>query len=119
MAGRVAPAAGTGLSRHDLAALRSVLLEQRAFRREQLRRVRQTPPREGSGRRLSALEEVQDCLAMGARIVLADVEAALARIDTGHYGRCCHCRQAIGLARLRICPQTSYCAECHRVREQG
>lgn len=115
MAGRAAPAVDTGLTRHDLAALRSGLLEQRAFRREQLRRIREAPPGESP----SPLEEVQDCLAAGARIVLADVDAALDRMSTGHYGRCCHCHGAIGLARLRICPQTLYCAECHRVREQG
>lgn len=117
MAGRVAPVANAGIASRDLAVLRSSLLEQRAFRREQLRRIRQSP---GSPARLrSAMVEVQDCLAMGARIVLADVEAALARMETGHYGRCCQCREAVGLARLRICPQTLYCAECHRLREQG
>jgi RNA polymerase-binding transcription factor DksA len=119
MVGLVAPATDTGLSRRDLAALRSGLLEQRAFRREQLWRIRQAPTRVSSRRHPSALEEVQECLALGARIVLADVEAALAGMDAGHYGRCCDCREAIGLARLRICPQTLFCAECHRVREQG
>jgi len=120
MAGRVAPAANAGLTRPELAALRSALLEQRTFRREQLRRIREVPThRERVRRHTSALEEVQDCLAVAARVVLADVEAALDRMETGHYGRCCHCRDPIGLARLRICPQTLYCAECHRVREQG
>ena len=52
-----------------------------------------------------------------ARLVLADVEAALDRMNTGHYGDCRSCRGPIELARLRICPQTLYCAECHRLRE--
>ena len=119
MAGRVASVVNAGIAGRDLAVLRLSLLEQRAFRREQLRRIRQAPPPGSPARLRSALVEVQDCLATGARIVLADVEAALARMETGHYGRCCHCREAVSLARLRICPQTLYCAECHRLREQG
>ncbi|MBB5976808.1 TraR/DksA family transcriptional regulator [Kribbella solani] len=54
---------------------------------------------------------------IAARDVLADVEAALDRMETGHYGQCRECRGGIALSRLRICPETLYCGDCHRARE--
>jgi len=107
-----------GLKPQELAVLRAALLEQRAFRREQLAGIRRsTGPDEAVGDRRTARAQVRDHLAVAARIVLADVEAALHRIDTGHYGQCRACRGVIELSRLRICPQALYCGECHRVRE--
>ena len=103
-----------GLPSRELAALRVGLLEQRAFRREQLLVIRRSWIPDG---RSTARAEVQDHLAVAARTVLADVEAALHRMDTGHYGHCRACRGAIEVSRLRICPQALYCGECHRVRE--
>ncbi|HEY3556887.1 MAG TPA: hypothetical protein VGL05_05480 [Kribbella sp.] len=94
--------------------LRAALLEQRAFRTEQLAGIRRR-----EGQRGAAQDEVQDHLAAAARGVLADVEAALDRIHTGHYGHCRGCRGPIELPRLRICPQTLYCGECHRLQEAG
>jgi RNA polymerase-binding transcription factor DksA len=116
---RTAAAFNAGLPRQVLAALRARLLEQRAFRREQLRTIRLSAPKGSVGADRAAQAEVQDHLAGAARIVLADVEAALDRMDTGHYGRCIRCRRPVELHRLRICPQTVYCGECHRVREAG
>jgi DnaK suppressor protein len=116
---RTATAFNAGLPRQELATLRATLLEQRAFRREQLRTIRSSVPNEPIGADGSARAEVRDHLAVAARIVLADVEAALDRLDTGHYGRCVLCRRPVEVRRLRICPQTVYCAECHRVRESG
>ncbi|MGW7680766.1 TraR/DksA family transcriptional regulator [Kribbella sp. NPDC054772] len=109
-----------GLSRQELATLRVNLLEQRAFRREQLSAIRRSArPKQSSGGQGSALVEVQDQLTVAARLVLADVEAALDRMDTGHYGRCHGCRSTVEVQRLRICPQCLYCGECHRLRESG
>ena len=107
-----------GLPRQELAVLRAGLLEQRAFRREQLLGIRQSAGSDWAGEvRSTARAEVLDHLTVAARIVLADVEAALDRMDTGHYGQCRACRGAIEVPRLRICPQALYCGECHRVRE--
>ena len=104
-----------GLPGDELAVLRAKLLEQRAFRREQLVGIHQRPVApEHHG---AARAEVRGYLAVAARGVLADVEAALDRIHTGHYGHCRGCRGPIELPRLRICPQTLYCGECHRLQE--
>jgi DnaK suppressor protein len=42
---------------------------------------------------------------------LADVEAALARIDDGTYGRCEVCDQPVSPARLEAMPSTRFCIE--------
>ncbi|MEU9336017.1 TraR/DksA C4-type zinc finger protein [Streptomyces sp. NPDC048290] len=101
------------LSADDLAAIREDLLEQRAFREEQLRRI----AAEGDGS--PARVEVRITLAASARMVLADVEAALCRIAEGRYGRCRTCRRPIGRAHLLIVPQTRYCARCQRGPGEG
>ncbi|GAA3135774.1 RNA polymerase-binding transcription factor DksA [Kribbella aluminosa] len=96
-----------GLPHDELAVLRAKLLDQRAFRSEQLA---------GYGGS-AVLDEVHGQLVGAARHVLADVEAALDRMNTGHYGHCRACRTAIDLPRLRICPESLYCVTCHRERE--
>ncbi|MFD5497756.1 TraR/DksA family transcriptional regulator [Streptomyces sp. GDS52] len=108
------------LTSEDLAALRANLREQQLFRQEQLRQFAADvgsgpgePLREEGAGRL----EVHVRLAASARMVLADVEAALARMDTGGYGRCHLCRGPVERDRLLIVPQARYCARCQQVRE--
>ncbi|MFD8273610.1 TraR/DksA family transcriptional regulator [Streptomyces flaveolus] len=111
----------TRLSPEDLAALRDNLLEQRAFREEQLRQITTVPARadERRRRRSAAQTEVRGQLAASARMVLADVEAALDRMAEGRYGSCHLCRRPIARERLTIVPQARYCARCQQVREAG
>ncbi|MFE0477935.1 TraR/DksA family transcriptional regulator [Streptomyces sp. NPDC058947] len=111
------PPGAPHLSAEDLAVLRENLREQRLFRREQLRRL--TGPvasraEDRRGQRASAQLEVSVKLAASARMVLADVEAALARMDAGVYGACGRCRHALERERLMIVPQARYCARCQR-----
>ncbi len=111
---------GTGsgsLPPAELAELRKMLEEQRVFRRDQL-----TGPASGRGGgepETASRREVRDALCTTARMVLADVEAALRRMDDGGYGRCLRCGHAIALPRLRIVPQARYCSPCHRLGEAG
>ncbi|MFG1910227.1 TraR/DksA family transcriptional regulator [Kribbella sp. NPDC048928] len=107
------------LSPLQLATLRAALLEQRSFRRQQLVTLHRPPAQAALDAEVDAEVhvEVRDHLATAARAVLADVEAALDRMHTGHYGQCRACRRPIALSRLRICPQCLYCAECHRLQE--
>ncbi|MEU3739134.1 TraR/DksA C4-type zinc finger protein [Streptomyces sp. NPDC032198] len=108
------------LSLEDLASLRENLREQSLFRREQLQQLspsaltrtdalldRQSPSR----------IEVRVKLAASARMVLADVEAALVRMDRGDYGACHLCRHPIDRERLLIVPQARYCARCARCQQ--
>ncbi|WP_367835002.1 TraR/DksA family transcriptional regulator [Streptomyces rochei] len=110
----------TRLSPADLAVLRENLREQRLFREEQLRQIAAAPSRAGEPSRRSAGQtEVRVKLAASARMVLADVEAALARMAEGRYGACHLCRRPIDRERLMIVPQARYCARCQQVREAG
>jgi DnaK suppressor protein len=52
---------------------------------------------------------------------MADVEAALERLDAGVYGDCLECGEPIALQRLLVLPAARRCAACqaaheHRVR---
>ncbi|GAA3959261.1 hypothetical protein GCM10022384_10090 [Streptomyces marokkonensis] len=111
----------SSLSPEDLAALRDNLDEQRLFREEQLRQIATIPSRadELIQRRSAAQREVRVELVASARMVLADVEAALERMAEGRYGVCHLCRRPIDRERLMIVPQARYCARCQQVREAG
>ncbi|MET9816239.1 MULTISPECIES: TraR/DksA C4-type zinc finger protein [unclassified Streptomyces] len=118
----IADRAATRLSAEDLAALRENLTEQRLFRQEQLQQLAgAAPSRKGDVPRHDAASqvEVHVKLAAAARMVLADVEAALRRMDEGSYGTCRLCRGPIARERLMIVPQARYCARCQHVREAG
>ncbi len=43
---------------------------------------------------------------------LAEIEAALMRIQEGRYGRCLSCGGPMGLQRLRAIPEARYCVAC-------
>jgi RNA polymerase-binding transcription factor DksA len=43
---------------------------------------------------------------------LAEVEAALVRIQEGRYGTCLNCGGPMGLQRLRAIPEARYCVAC-------
>lgn len=110
----------TPLSPEDLAALRENLHEQRLFRQEQLRQIAATSRADALVQRRAASQvEVRVQLAASARMVLADVDAALLRMDEGGYGVCRLCRRPIARERLTIVPQARYCARCQQVREAG
>ncbi|MDQ2677445.1 MAG: TraR/DksA family transcriptional regulator [Actinomycetota bacterium] len=49
-----------------------------------------------------------------ARAELAEIDAALARLDDGAYGQCTACGDRIGVARLDALPATSTCIRCAR-----
>jgi DnaK suppressor protein len=57
-------------------------------------------------------------LARNARENLALVQAALTRIDTGAYGVCESCGQAIGKARLQAFPRATLCLACKQRTER-
>lgn len=112
----------TILSIEDLAALREDLHEQLLFRKEQLQQLTaaSVPRTEARlDRQADPQREVRIKLAASARMVLADVEAALARMDQGTYGSCHLCREPIDRVRLMIVPQARYCARCQHARREA
>jgi DnaK suppressor protein len=48
---------------------------------------------------------------------LREVNQALARIQSGHYGRCADCDADIPFERLKAEPQALRCIECETARE--
>ena len=51
------------------------------------------------------------------RLALDEIAAALTRLETGTYGSCQRCGDAIGEARLDALPRARYCIECQRLGE--
>jgi RNA polymerase-binding protein DksA len=45
---------------------------------------------------------------------LAEIDAALARIDAGTYGACTNCHQPIAAERLEALPWAAHCIDCQR-----
>lgn len=113
---------GAALTTDDLDVLRENLRDQYLFRQEQLRQIGSAAPSRADdllGRQVPSQLEVRIKVAASARMVLADVEAALRRMDEGRYGACHLCRRPIARERLLIVPQARYCSRCQQVREAG
>ncbi len=46
---------------------------------------------------------------------LADIEAALQRLDAGTYGECVSCGEPIGEGRLKVRPAATQCLDCAEI----
>lgn len=77
---------------------------------------REEPVAAGDDERSIELEDrdVLEELDATARLELKQVEHALARIETGEYGRCESCHRPIQTARLELVPFATRCAPCER-----
>ena len=63
-------------------------------------------------------DEVIDALGEAARQELALISNALARIESGEYGQCSSCGEAIGLERLHALPYVAHCVACAEARDK-
>jgi RNA polymerase-binding transcription factor DksA len=50
---------------------------------------------------------------------LAQVEAALARLEAGSFGTCVRCGNAIAPERLEALPWAAHCIDCQRIVGRG
>lgn len=62
-------------------------------------------------------DELSDAEQQRDRDELAQVEAALRRMDAGTYGECTDCGEAIAPARLQLQPAAARCAACQQAHE--
>ena len=108
------------MSTTDLSTQREALLAERDHLLTQLEHMGRTPGTadlefdEGfadSGQVTAERGEV-DALAGSLTENLADVDAALVKIDDGTYGTCEDCGTAIPAARIEAVPAARYCITC-------
>ncbi len=50
------------------------------------------------------------------RVMLVDVDRALARVSEGKYGQCESCGKDIGAARMEFRPTSRFCVDCKSKR---
>jgi RNA polymerase-binding protein DksA len=62
--------------------------------------------------------EIDYTLEENSAHVLTAIDAALARIDQGTYGRCARCGRPISPERLEARPWASLCIDCQREEER-
>lgn len=62
--------------------------------------------------------ELDYTLEENAEHLLAEIDAALKRIETGTYGVCTNCGQQIPEERLEALPWATLCIDCQRDRER-
>lgn len=97
----------------DVDAFRADLERHRRFRVEQLNELA-VDPSAGSDR---ALDDVMSALTTAAETTLADIDAALHRIDEDCFGFCQICASAIAVDRLKALPTASLCMSCQYAKE--
>ncbi|WP_322937748.1 TraR/DksA family transcriptional regulator [Nocardioides bizhenqiangii] len=85
-----------------------MLLQQRAFRIDQLNRL-DSPTATKSD---PARDEIGATLREAARRVLTLIDAALRRIEEGSYGHCQRCGDLMSLHRLTALPMSTLCGRC-------
>ncbi len=57
-------------------------------------------------------EATPEALPSTAQRELAEIEAALGRLEAGRYGTCLACGGPMGLQRIRAIPEARYCVGC-------
>ncbi len=70
------------------------------------------PPAGDPAARWSDYEGAAEPRSEIVRRELAEIEAALLRIQEGSYGKCLSCGGPMGLQRLRAIPEARYCLAC-------
>jgi DnaK suppressor protein len=63
--------------------------------------------------------EIDLSLEENARAALAQIDRALARLESGTYGQCEKCGQPIGEGRMRVAPFATLCVDCKRLDERN
>lgn len=63
--------------------------------------------------------ELMFSLSDSERQMVLQIEAALARMDAGTYGRCANCGNAIAIRRLEAVPYARFCIDCQELAERG
>jgi DnaK suppressor protein len=103
--------------RERLQAAERALLQHVTAHRCSCRAVAEAVESDEDRGQVAPLEAGLDRLEEHEREELAEILAALARIEQGTYGACEACGEPIPLARLRVVPATPHCVDCHAAAE--
>ncbi len=108
----------------DPEAFRSALMTERARLLEEIGEVIEAPEQMTYGSQAAAASQVfeqQRDLALRDRAIqhLAQVDAALARLDDGSFGDCVRCGREIAPARLEALHWAARCIECQTAIDRG
>lgn len=101
----------------DKAAIRKRLMEHKAELSQRVDRIHEharNPLEADSSEQAAQLGNVQVVSALEAEAVeqLAEIDAALQRLDTDQYGQCVSCGEPISPQRLQAMPASTQCLEC-------
>lgn len=64
-------------------------------------------------------KELMMSMSTNDRQLLESIDAALARIEAGQYGKCIHCGEPILDKRLEAVPWARHCLRCQDLNERG
>ena len=103
---------------------RARLAAERARLEEEIGEAIEVPDQMTYGSQAAAASQVFDQqrdLAMRDRAIqhLAQVDAALARLDDGTFGQCLRCGREIAPARLEALPWAAHCIDCQTAIDRG
>jgi len=106
-------------ARERLLRMREEMLRRRSDHREgeeELLGVREADPGDAAAAEGGAIP--LDSLNENEQARVAEIEAALTRIDEGSYGRCEQCEEPIGMRRLEAVPSARRCFTCETEHEK-
>lgn len=98
-------------------AIRDALLRHKAELRKRVTTIHEharNPLEQDSAEQAAQLGNVAVVSALESEAVqeIADIEAALQRLDAGTYGVCVSCGEPIGDGRLKVRPAATQCLDC-------
>ena len=104
--------------------IRSLLVAQKAELASRVDRIHQharDPLEADSSEQAAQLGNVEVVSALETEAVeqLAEIEAALQRLELGQYGQCANCGDAISPERLQAMPASTECLECAALQDAG
>jgi DnaK suppressor protein len=110
--------------RHKLLAVRTALLEQIAGQRGGRRSRADVAAEhfqhtEDSTAQVASERDLEFAIGEHETAELQALDAALARLDAGHYGLCTDCGVAIPKARLDAAPEAPRCLSCQTQAERS
>ena len=107
--------------REQLLAQRTSLIEQLAQQRgglvDRAQADGRAPQPEDSHAQSATERELAFALDERETAEVAAIDAALKRIDEGHYGECLDCGVEISAARLHAAPEAERCIRCQEAQE--